>query len=343
MKQLLNLVLDSCARQHNRFGKLRRVKTNRLNPSGCEVLEDKTLLAAIVVDFNDLPDFTVGANLDSYLAGFGVSLIDEDEDFYIHGAGTVFQDELWLYSSAAFQTTVYDLILNIPSDSVSFERSGFEVLTGDYVSPAWFATAYDANGRIVATIGEPWLDVFSNVGRGIDARRFQLDAFEIHRVRFEVDRHPQVGLGLAHALVIGDFTFDTSETQPDIAATDLSIDNGMVNFEWTISGADLPDDTTVELYWSDDDTFQLGQDVLAHSKPLNTDALKMASSTPYAGSVAVSALSGSPKSYLLLVADPSTSARPNGGIDEQDDPISAGSSNNIAALAVFDIVAQELL
>lgn len=108
----------------------------------------------------------------------------------------------------------------------------------------------------------------------------------------------------------------------DLSATSLTIDNGNVNYEWSISGAALTTDPSVKLYWSDNNTYEAGSDTEAYT----IDTAGKRAVNAYSGAVAVSALAGTPKSYLLLVADPGNTIR------ESDEP-NAGEfgANNVMA------------
>ncbi len=109
---------------------------------------------------------------------------------------------------------------------------------------------------------------------------------------------------------------------PDIAARSLSINDGIVSYSYEIKDADLPDDTSVGLYWSSDDTFDDG-DSLAWSFPITGTDREVG---VYNSSITVSDLLASwaqensgdetppnGTTHLLLVVDP------NGDIDEMNE------------------------
>jgi len=132
---------------------------------------------------------------------------------------------------------------------------------------------------------------------------------------------------------IASYTF--TQVRPDLAVTQpvWSADQG-VNFSYTISGADLPQPTTVGLYWSTDTTFDPSgpnQDTLAYSTTTQTAQ----SQTPYSVHVDPSQITAAPSGakYLLAVIDPDDS------VAESDDP---NDTNNIAAVAYDPITADSV-
>ena len=106
----------------------------------------------------------------------------------------------------------------------------------------------------------------------------------------------------------------------DITATDLAIDNGRVHFAWDVDEIDLPDDSSVALFWSTDTTYD-ASDTLAFSRDI-TDFNRAVGS--YSDSFQFSDLQGSLSNYLLLVVDP------NDLIQEKDE------ANNVFALTIAD-------
>lgn len=110
----------------------------------------------------------------------------------------------------------------------------------------------------------------------------------------------------------------------DLIATDLTIDNGNVNFSYKIAGAALPDATTVNLYWSDDASFDSGDlNSLAYTETIAAGTMP----TTVSRTLSIGAL-GPRKDYLILVTDPWDPADPNdtGKIAE------ASESNNVKAV-----------
>jgi Putative Ig domain/PKD domain len=90
--------------------------------------------------------------------------------------------------------------------------------------------------------------------------------------------------------------------QPDIAATSLMwADDGGVDFSYTVSGADLPQATTVALYWAGGTTFDT-----AIGPPVFTVTVATTRGTYGPTHVASAALGKPPEgsNYLLAVADP---------------------------------------
>jgi Lectin C-type domain len=115
---------------------------------------------------------------------------------------------------------------------------------------------------------------------------------------------------------------------PDLAAKSLTINNGNVNYEWKIDGADLTVDPSVQLVWSDNATYEPSIDTDV-ANTIDTAGKRVVGTYP--GSVAVSALSETPKNYLLLVTDPANS------VNESDE----SHASNVKAFNRVDIVLQD--
>ncbi len=107
----------------------------------------------------------------------------------------------------------------------------------------------------------------------------------------------------AWTVYFDDFEFSPfQQAQPDILATGLTIDHGQVTAQWEVGGAELPADTSVALYWSQDDVFD-GTDTLAHRKGISGDSRQTGS---YSKTVPLAGIAPPPPgtSHLLLVVDP---------------------------------------
>jgi len=92
---------------------------------------------------------------------------------------------------------------------------------------------------------------------------------------------------------------------PDIAASDLTVRRLLdeyISFKWKIT--DLPDNTvtSVGLYWSDDEVFELPKDGIRQAY-IRTIIIG-GDVREYTDTVAISDLKGTPADYLLLVVDP---------------------------------------
>lgn len=152
----------------------------------------------------------------------------------------------------------------------------------------------------------------------------------------QADAYPRgQGYHNGNPIAQNDVNFRTLYTSPvDLSATSLTIVNGNVNFSYEISGAALAAETTVNLYWSDDASFDAGDLSSPALRP--QDVIQVAAGTTvgtYPDSVAVSALNSTPKRYLLLVTDPSNVIR------ESDEPTAGDlGANNVVPLGIPDVV-----
>ena len=92
---------------------------------------------------------------------------------------------------------------------------------------------------------------------------------------------------------------------PIIAPTVLTFDtnDGGVNFGYTISNADLPQATTVALYWAPDSTFDKTKDTLIPGSVTDTQTTIGAYASPHIDRKTLG-VSPSGTRYLLAVADP---------------------------------------
>ena len=115
-----------------------------------------------------------------------------------------------------------------------------------------------------------------------------------------------VGNDSAEEYGINSLSITVDAGVPDLIATDLTIDNGNVNFSYEIAGGDVPvgSITSAGLYWSDNSTFEPADlNRQAYSRTI-VGGQSSGAVGNYDDSVSLSALAGTPDKYLLLVVDP---------------------------------------
>jgi len=126
----------------------------------------------ITVDFDALDTSgtaTVsGAALDSYLAGFGVTLTnvtpgtsvyvgDQDNDLNgIPSSMPNWLDQWWSGINGVSYQLDFDNVL----DSLSFTRVGIPGLSNGVIAPEWSITAYDVGNNPLGSFGEPLQSVW---------------------------------------------------------------------------------------------------------------------------------------------------------------------------------------
>ena len=151
----------------------------------------------------------------------------------------------------------------------------------------WNDAEAEANGWIRATGSLSWADTLENV--------------TFHNWFYNwTERSGSPGPTIIGG--IDEIRVEGTPTGPDIVATALTIDGDDVNFSWEVRDQDLPEDTTVNLYWSEDATFGPG-DTSALAQPVLVPAGTAVGT--YSQSVANSGLQVVPAgtTHLLLVVD----------------------------------------
>ncbi|MGA2749679.1 MAG: Ig-like domain-containing protein [Verrucomicrobiota bacterium] len=147
-----------------------------------------TLIDFEAVDASSGP--VAGATLSSYLANYGVTLTNvttnttvavQDDQNILGGKVTVASsgDNL-LTQIGANGTVSYTLVFSQTYQGVSWTRTELLAGSGGIETPSWQATAYDANGTELASVGEKQFGSFTN----IPAHRFSLAGAGIKSVTF---------------------------------------------------------------------------------------------------------------------------------------------------------------
>jgi hypothetical protein len=131
-----------------------------------------------------------GVPLSAYLAGYGVSVTNvttntvlavQNDTNILDGNLTVASSgENLLTQIGANGLVSYTLLFNPPYPSVSWTRTALLAGTGGVETPSWQATAYDANGAEIGSVGERQTGSSTN----LPAKRFTLGGADIASITF---------------------------------------------------------------------------------------------------------------------------------------------------------------
>jgi len=193
--------------------------------------------ATITIDFEGVDTSggpVSGGTLDTYLAGFGVTLAnivaptntvvaDRDGVLSVYAAsGVNFLDQ----QTGGATSRSYDVVFGSTLDSFAFTRTAYFGATGSgLIYPAWSATAYDSGGGILASVGEAKTGTFNTPGSPVPAKVFLLNTPGIAKVRFFGDHEGNAGRAAA---AVDDFVLETSTPAVPEPSTLVLFGLGMV-------------------------------------------------------------------------------------------------------------------
>ena len=289
--------------------KPQRKERLRLRP-GLENLEGRTLLATTVkVNFDEIDAFPYryglsGSTLTNYLAGYDISVTDDTVGvFDVRNPVDNGQEVVVTPSQPNYFGIIEELaILNfkVPLDSFSFTRDGLQHGIDPHEGvplEAWSASAFDSHGNLVATVSEDNLISVDDIPQ----HTFTLNGPGITSVQIASDHGYYLGFPFLDNFIL------TEGNLPNIAATALALDaSSNVNYGYTISGVDLSQATTVNLYWASGTTTDTEIGGVISSTTTET------AQGTYPVRVPASDLTAPPQGakYLLEVVDPNNLISP---------------------------------
>jgi hypothetical protein len=177
-----------------------------------------SLRADIVVNFDSLPAAGLSGGLSGplvtdYLASFGITLSNVTPGtavtvYDLSGSDDVIAPSPFniIAQAGSLDPISYTLNFALPQDHFSMTRAGFHPITG-LALPEWQASAFDAGGNLLGTVGEPASSIYSDV----PAEIFTLLGPGIKSVRIASDNGHFAAFGSA---LLDDFTLSTAVPEP---------------------------------------------------------------------------------------------------------------------------------
>jgi hypothetical protein len=161
--------------------------------------------ADFVVDFDSLPASghpVSGATLANYLAGFGITLsgvtpgtavtVYDARDIYSDIQPVIPPSPFNVISQAGSNDPVsYTLNFALPQDHFAMTRTAVRAGTTGVALPEWHASAFDASGHLLGTVGESAFSIFTD----LPAETFTLNGPGIRSVLIASDNHHFAAFG----------------------------------------------------------------------------------------------------------------------------------------------------
>lgn len=176
--------------------------------------------AGIVLDFDSLPASGLsggmsGPQITNYFAAFGITLSDVSPGtaVTVYDTRDIFAGEKVIPPSpfnviaqpGSLDPISYTLNFTVPQEYFAMTRVGIHAGSTGTALPEWNASAYDASGALLGTVGENAYSIFTD----IPAQTFTLNGPGIESVRIASDNGHFAALG---SVILDDFTISTAAT-----------------------------------------------------------------------------------------------------------------------------------
>ena len=205
-------------------------------------------------DFDSLPYGTTGTALQSYLAGYGMTITgmgagtvaEVYDDRIVYGGGVLLASSghMYFYLGGAHTGVSCTLTFDPPLTSLSFTRITELAKGSGTAYPDWSATVYEG-ATVNGSVGE---SAYSLWGSNVNpAKTYTFLGSRITSVTF-------YGNGHNFAAFDGPFIDDivVTRSQTDLVAKSLTWDStsGGVNFQYEVRSNTLTTATTAKLFWA---------------------------------------------------------------------------------------------